>query len=460
MIKDFLKYKMQEFSVKYIRGEYRTQKEYTETVKKYLNENFKINKNGEIVISENAAKEIMKLIKRKSIPLVLSDGDNAVSLDKHIPGLTNNYEKNPFKKIGDLVCIHKTRIPPQDDKIITTENSRTEGTICFQNPETRMNYEVPYNNGSDTIHLTLNCPVENHEYGNDWDSYEYAVMIGLDKIDKSKICDVKSEDTFVEGNLELGKEYFLFCPLGNREQMQKANPNATIIEYDGISLNQAISSMIVYSGRKLEPYGGFGWGDSFDSHVYRHEDEKYLSEIVRREGYPYHMSPWVKDKTMMHSESKHMARRMWKREYRALINLLEFNKINNIDMPNEIIEQLFQYNGVYLPGTPEVSIEEYKKIVIPILNQKGYVVGDDFFQNLPDTENHFKSIRKIPNPHEPSQLLTLIDCPKWENVLRNRVIKLVKTREPNLDESTNNIHTSEKPKSTKNIDDSDPHDTI
>ena len=435
MIEEFLKYKENEFYKRYSEGQFNSKEELLEEINIYISSNFKRNQNGELIISKSIQKEIVNFAEQEKIPLVLNNADMVILSDE------NNTE-NPFNKTSDLVAIHKTKIPPKNDRIDTPETTKLTANIVFHNPNTGIDYEIPYEISSNTIHFTLNCPVENHEVGNDWDSYKYAVMIGLNNLDKEKIGDVKSEDTFLEGDVNLGTDYYLFCPLGERNQMQDLNPNATIVEYDGITLNQAISSMIIFSGRKLEPYGGFGWGNDEDIQE-EHKDEKYLKDLMIKEKYPYYMSPWFENQPMMFSESKYTATRMWKREYNALTALMDFNRKNNIDMPDDVINLILMYNGGYaFPGTPEVTLEEYKKTVLPILEKHGYHIEEDFFEGLTDLDDHLKMISHT------SDGTPIIKCPKWENDLRDRVTQLLKSRPITIISKENN--------SNKSTDDEDP----
>ena len=326
-----------------------------------------------------------------------------------------------FQSISDFVCVHKSLIIPSNDMIMTPEDTGKTNSLSFNDPATGMLHEVPYVIGNDTIHFTLNCVVSNHEVGNDWDSYKYAVLIGLDKLDKDKILDVKSEDTYLDGSVSLGNEYYVFCPVGERNFVLENNPNATVIEYSGISLNEAISRVIIYSGKKLEPYGTYGWGRDSD-YLPSSSDNKVLDSILEREDYPNLVGLFG---PALHSETKYMTRRMWKREYSALISLLEYNKKTGIDMPDEIVDMVLTYGGAYsLPGTVPVSLDLYKEFVIPILEKFGYQIDDKFFDGI-ENSSDMKIINNYPTE---MGMVPCVQCPEWEIELRRRVVKLVKDK--------------------------------
>lgn len=422
MIKEYLDYKLRKVNeiidspLISPEEKQRVLSEYNMFIREAFNDKYP----GRIILSKKIVSELMSLVKDGKIPLVLNAYDMSIILGPDMPNA--NGDKYPFRNVSDLIAVHKTLIPPVGDTILTRENNGDVGEIAFVDPNTGRNHYVTYPSGNDTIHFTLNCSVENHESGNDWDSYEYAVMIGLDKLDKSKILDVKSEDTYVDGNAELGTDYILFCPLGQREKMQELNPNAMIIEYDGITLSQAIENMILYSGKKVEEYGTYGWGRHFE-YSSANSDNICLNELMRDKDYPILEGKFG---SQLHSESKYMARRMWKREYEAIISLIEYNKENNIDMPPEVLMSLISACGGYaIPGLLEVSVEHYKEFVLPILEKHGYSVGEELFEGIDSNSSGMKYISHFSDPRMQGMTMPRVQCPEWEVELRSRVINVV-----------------------------------
>lgn len=386
----------------------------------FISEAFSEEYPGRIILSKRIISEMISLAKSGKIPLVINPYDTAIILGKDMPNSRDN--PHPFREISDLVAVHKTVIPPVGDKILTKESNGDGGEITFRDPATDKMHHVFYPSGSDTIHFTLNCPVENHSVGNDWDSYKYAVMLGFDKLDRSKILDVKSEDTYIDGDAELGDDYILFCPLGEREKLQKSNPNALIIEYDGVPLNLAINNMILYMGKKVEPYGTYGWDRPSDRLPESH-DNKELNELLKEKDYSVLTGRFG---SQLHSESKYMARRMWKREYEALIALIEYNKANDIDMPVDTMMFLLRACGAYAtPGFLDVSVSQYKEFVLPILEKHGYSVTEELFEGIDSEATGMKYISHFSDPNLGGLTMPNLNIPEWENELRNRVINVL-----------------------------------
>ena len=329
-----------------------------------------------------------------------------------------SYRDEYFTSLDDLVAAHISAIPPSNDVIKTKETTGEMHSVFFKDPTTGKTHEVPYLVGNDTIHFTLNCAVQNHDMGNDWDSFKYGVLIDFEKLDKGKVLDVKSEDTYLDGDVKLSQGYYLFCPLGEREKLAKENPNATIIEYDGIPLSTAISCMIALSRHKLEPYGTYSWGRNSE-YSYDAPDVIKLEKLVSKAGYPVLKGRFG---NALHSETRYMARRMWKREYEALISLVEYNIENGIDMPDDVLFPVMYSSGVYsVPRTVPSTIKDYKEFVFPILERHGYHVDDSLLDGIESSDR----MKMIIYPLQ-SKGLPNIDIPPWENEVRNRVIGVLK----------------------------------
>lgn len=402
--------------------------EYNAFIEKY----YRVDKHNALIVDKGLVDAMMDWVKTENTPLGLEIFDSYISIGDGLPN-SLDYQGNPFDKLSDILCVHISPVMPEGDRIITPETAGVTNTMVFIDPSTGITHEVEYLVGNDTIHFTLNCPVSNHEVGNDWDSYEYGVVIGLDKLEKDKVLDVKTEDTYVDGDADLGSDYYLVCPLGERDRAQELNPGATVVEYDDehMSLKDALSCLIIFSGCKLEPYGSFGWGKDFE---YRGDipDTKLLEGLVAKEGYPVLKGEFG---SLLHSETKFMARRMWKREYDALISLVEYNQANGIDMPDEILMPIMMYGGAYgLPGTVPVSVEQYKEVVLPMLNNRGYEVGEELFEGIDDKESGVKYIYKYPDAT--GRMVSNIDCPKWEQELRDRVVQIVKGKGQKINENS------------------------
>lgn len=382
-----------------------------------LNERATIDERGRLIVTPDLTKKLMIAIKEGIIRLVMDESDLMIAFGEGMPN-SASYRDEYFTSLDDLVAAHISAIPPSNDVIKTKETTGEMHSVFFKDPTTGKTHEVPYLVGNDTIHFTLNCAVQNHDMGNDWDSFKYGVLVDFEKLDKEKVLDVKSEDTYLDGDVKLSQGYYLFCPLGEREKLAKENPNATIIEYDGIPLSTAISCMIALSGHKLEPYGTYSWGRNSE-YSYDAPDVIKLEKLVSKAGYPVLKGRFG---NALHSETRYMARRMWKREYEALISLVEYNIENGIDMPDDVLFPVMYSSGVYsVPGTVPSTIKDYKEFVFPILERHGYHVDDSLFDGIESSDR----MKMIFYPLQ-SKGLPNIDIPPWENEVRNRVIGVLK----------------------------------
>lgn len=374
-----------------------------------------VDSNGKLIVTKKLIEELYEFIRLNKFNIVMNPKDTMISMADELPN-SNNYKGKLFENLNDIVAVHVTKIPPLNDMIKTKESSEVKRMLSFFDPNTKKEHSIEYISGSDTIHFTLNCAVQNHLDGNDWASYEYGVLTEFSNLDKSKVLDVKSEDTYLDGDVNLSN-YYLFCPLGERDKLAKENPNAIIIEYDGITLSDAISYMIILTGHKLETYGTYGWGRNTE---YGKEDidTLKLEKCAIKNGYPVLKGRFG---NALHSETKYMARRMWKTEYNALISLLKYNSENNIEMPDDVIFNLLKNNGVYcFPGTVPVTLEDYKNVVFPILKNAGYEVDDSLFDDIVVDYNE-----KIIYPP------AIYQIPNWEHEVRDRVISIIKNTKQN-----------------------------
>ncbi len=413
MLKQYLDLRTQDFMDRSYGKTRQHKEEILDEFREYL-KGFGRNVDGKVIISYDIAISILNAALSNRIPLLLDKSDIVDGLD-----VDQDYAENKrtcFDKESDVILVHKLQYLPQQDTIKTFDSTKYQEFIQFVDPKTQISHKVPYVPGNDTIHFTLNCPVDNHMYGNDWDHYPYAVLVPFDRIDKATLLDTKTEDTYFDGDTYLGQLYYILCPKGEASYVGAHNPHARVIEYEGISLNKAIKALISYTGRKAKEYGAFGWGRDFE-YFPQDRDEKTLFGLFDKEELP-HLDT-------IHSESKYMTRRMWKREYRALMALLEYNNENNIDMPDEMIMPGLLFGRAYsVPGNVPVSIELYKEFVVPLLKENGYEVDEKFFEGIEEDG----TIKSITSRYSVSYGCEIpeVYAPKWENELRNRSIDLIK----------------------------------
>ena len=134
-----------------------------------------------------------------------------------------------------------------------------------------------------------------------------------------------------------------------------------------------------------------------------------------------------------------MARRMWKREYEALIALIEYNKENDIDMPVETMMFLLSACGAYAtPGFLDVNVSQYKEFVLPILEKHGYSVSEKLFEGIDQNASGMKYISHFSDPSLGGLAMPSVSVPEWEVELRNRVINILMSDKKVSDETKGN----------------------
>lgn len=159
--------------------------------------------------------QVCNLFKEKGIPLVLDKTDTII-----------NNESN-FDKLEDFILVHKTSYAPSGDVIKTTGNAGAtkKQQIQIGNQTIEIEFPIP----RQTVHFTVNSEVKSHEAGN-WDSAPYAIIIPF--VDVPNVTTFRVEDTFTSGDVDISKGYML-CPADEVENIQKNNPNLTVIGYRG-----------------------------------------------------------------------------------------------------------------------------------------------------------------------------------------------------------------------------------
>ncbi|MBR2997635.1 MAG: hypothetical protein IKF37_00980 [Bacilli bacterium] len=153
--------------------------------------------------------------KERNIPFVLDETDQIID------------NEASFDKLEDFCLVHKTSYAPSGDVIKTTGNAGATRKQQIQIGDQTIEIEYPLSR--QTVHFTLNSEVKSHEAGN-WDSTPYAIIVPL--IDVPNVTTFRVEDTFTKGDVDISKGYML-CPVDEVENIQKNNPNLTVIGYKG-----------------------------------------------------------------------------------------------------------------------------------------------------------------------------------------------------------------------------------
>jgi len=94
--------------------------------------------------------------------------------------------------VKGLIAVHKTRYIPNDRTIKTTGNA-----VGYNESDI-----LPIEAARQTIHFTLNHPVNAHEGGN-WDDAGYAILLPLENIINDNVVTLSAADTFTLGDVSL-----------------------------------------------------------------------------------------------------------------------------------------------------------------------------------------------------------------------------------------------------------------
>jgi len=158
-------------------------------------------------------------------------------------------------QVKDLVAVHLTRYFPENGVIRTLNTNYPEGTL------------------RNTIHFTLNHPVENVDefHGNcNWDSTKYAIVVPLENLCKenpSQLWNFNVVDTYFIGDIKLPRGTQIIsksAPVNpTREQFEMMKKNGIEYAIGGKNLRQDTYHAIREKGYEPMPGGMWAWGDEF-----------------------------------------------------------------------------------------------------------------------------------------------------------------------------------------------------
>lgn len=189
----------------------------------------------------------IKLLKDKEIDPVLTEAD-----------LTDSYvfTKPNVDNLDGLILVHKSGHVPTDSRIHSTKEAKIKKTLKYTIGEKEV--ETNYNMSRNTVHFSVNGEVHSHENGN-WDDKKYAVLIPFKDIPKQDILSAAPEDTYILGGVNLTPNSWILVPKGEREEVQKNNPQVNILEYEGRSVSGYANQLIKNLGYNCKSISKNGW---------------------------------------------------------------------------------------------------------------------------------------------------------------------------------------------------------
>lgn len=207
----------------------------------------------------------IKLLKDKGIDPILTETD-----------LTdfNIITKPNVDNLDGLILVHKSGHVPTDSRVHSLKELGIKGTVNYKVGGKEI--ETTFDKGRNTVHFAVNGEVGSHMYGN-WDDKKYAVLIPFKDIPKQEIGSAAPQDTFIVGGVNLTPNSWILVPKGEKEEVQKNNPQVNVLEYEGKNVSGYADQLIKNLGYKQMSIGPNGWDQDRKS-------EKKYKDLMEKEG--------------------------------------------------------------------------------------------------------------------------------------------------------------------------------
>lgn len=207
----------------------------------------------------------IKLLKDTGIDPILTETD-----------LTdfNIITKPNVDNLDGLILVHKSGHVPTDSRVHSLKELGIKGTVNYKVGGKEI--ETTFDKGRNTVHFAVNGEVGSHMYGN-WDDKKYAVLIPFKDIPKQEIGSAAPQDTFIVGGVNLTPNSWILVPKGEKEEVQKNNPQVNVLEYEGKNVSGYADQLIKNLGYKQMSIGPNGWDQDRKS-------EKKYKDLMEKEG--------------------------------------------------------------------------------------------------------------------------------------------------------------------------------
>ena len=324
---------------------------------------------------------IEDLVSRSSkgeMEFTLEAGDEAIGIYMRnnirdtIGDIAKTKRLQTFKGLDDFMLVHKTEYFPVNDTIRTpkTTNAQRETTFNFRGEE----YTVSSTVGNNSTHFALNGPVSNHFYGAEkWDTAKYAIVANFADVDRDNLLAINLEDTYFEGDVHFNKPYFIFKPKAEVEQEKQmnldknTNPNAIVIPYEGISLDEAIRSFIACIGKKPTIISNNNWT----------ENEDYIKSAKNA------LAPFKTGKIYeggAHTNSKNMRKSFFEERANIMVDIYETLQSKGLDPSFDELKEIAK-NLEHRSSNFRDETEMINKYYMGALEAKGYRIPENAIQD-------------------------------------------------------------------------------
>lgn len=183
------------------------------------------------------------------------DGYRFIDGDKPLKNLKNYIGKEKKEwNTEDLALVHLTNYFPNNKIVSSFEGGKISNGFLMIDGK-KYNYSVPqYRN---TIHFTLNGPVESHPYGS-WNKMNYVVIEPL-KYHINDVINLSTVDTYFYKSLKLSKDAFILIRKDVFDSIdKKLLDGKNIIVFSG-NQNNVVNEILLYLGYSPQKIGMHNW---------------------------------------------------------------------------------------------------------------------------------------------------------------------------------------------------------
>lgn len=364
------------FRKKYIKDTNRQRREKNRPIKDQIEkidkeiEDIRVERDNRKIYSEKRIKDIFEFVKSGKIYYEFDENDTIISESTTSDYYKKKKEKPIFKSLEDFLLVHKTNFFPCNDTIYTAKSTHAKKTTRFSFRGKK--YEADYLAANDSTHFCLNGPVTSHMRGN-WDNRKYAIVVGLNDVNRENLLSLNFEDIYFEGNVHLGKKYYILVPKNEIEEIKKnklnLNHNAIIVPYDGISLNNAVLSLVACLGKQPEEITDNGWLKE-DSEV-----ELNARKVLKscKQGSKY--------EGVIHVESENMMQRVLEERANRIISIFELLKKEGLNPTLEELLELIEDHGHERLNDHKYTNETFVNYYINIFKKNNYNISEDIIND-------------------------------------------------------------------------------
>ena len=215
-------------------------------------------------------KEGVEILKSHNIPLVLDAGDKKPILNPEV-----------YDGLHNFALVHKTNYLPSDSVIKTSAatSAKLKSSYAYKQDSQLKEFEYDYFNKRDTVHFSVNGEVRNHVNGQ-WDQCKYAIIVPMELVSLDRFTKHAVQDTYAAGNFKLPAGSYLLCPVNEKEEAMKKNPNINIVAYSGENVLGYATSLLEMLGYSSKNINDHSWGENKQNQGAKKQATKYYDLLA------------------------------------------------------------------------------------------------------------------------------------------------------------------------------------